>query len=220
MPFAPPTRAIHCLGDSITEAAGLPEGGRWTVILQRLLDEAEPGLHAVHNHGVGGNTSTMGMERMRNEAIGCDLTIIEFGLNDCACQGFNVKNRVGLAEYSDNLRAMAAIVRRRGGAPVLVANHLPVYKNEVRQNDGHLHSEKVRAYNVAVRALATKLDAPLIDMEAHFAEPEQTGRDLRADGLHLNIAGNEVYARRIFAFLRSPESPLRPPKPPSRSSTP
>ncbi|MCC5842513.1 MAG: SGNH/GDSL hydrolase family protein [Opitutales bacterium] len=208
MSDSPSPITLHCLGDSITEAAGLPECGRWTALLQRLLDEAEPGAYAVHNHGIGGNTSTMGMERMRHETIGQGITIIQFGLNDCACQGFNVKNRVGLAEYLDNLRAMVAIVRRRGGQPVLVANHLPVYENEIRQSDGHLYSDKVRAYNAAVRDLAAELDVPLIDMEAHFADSAQAGSDLRADGLHLNIAGNEVYARRIFAFLQSAESPL------------
>lgn len=203
-----PNISIHCLGDSITEAGGLPECGRWTVLLQRLLDDAEPGVYGVYNHGVGGNTSAMGLERMQNERIGPEITLIEFGLNDCACRGFSVKNRVGEAEYADNLRALVAIVRRRGGAPVLVANHLPVYENEVRQNDGTLYSEKASAYNAIVRTLSEELAVPLIDMEAHFAAPEQTARTLRLDGVHLNIAGNEAYARRIFEFLRSQEGLL------------
>lgn len=208
MPAVSSTFAIHCLGDSITEATGMPECGRWTALLQRLLDEADSGICAVYNHGIGGNTSTMGLERMRNEAIGPDLTIIEFGLNDCSCQGFNVKNRVGPAEYADNLRAMVTIVRRRGGSPVLVANHLPVYENEIRQNDGTLYSDKVRAYNAIVGTLAAEMEVPLIDMEAHFAEHEQSAGVLRVDGLHLSIRGNEVYARRIFEFLRGADSPL------------
>ncbi|TVR17430.1 MAG: SGNH/GDSL hydrolase family protein, partial [Planctomycetota bacterium] len=80
-----PHRAIHCLGDSITQAGGLPECGRWTGILQRLLDEQAPDTFAVYNHGVGGNTSAMGLDRMRAPHIGPEITIIEFGLNDCSC---------------------------------------------------------------------------------------------------------------------------------------
>lgn len=196
-----PITSIHCLGDSITECQGLPENGRWTALLQQQMDGLQSGRYAVYNHGVGGDTSAMGLERMRKETIGKGITFIQFGLNDCSCRGFSVKNRVGLVEYVDNLRAMAAIVRLRGGQPVLIANHLLEYANEIRQNDGQLYSEKVRIYNDAVRSVATEMDTPLIDMEVYFRAPEQLQQKLRADGLHLNIAGNRVYAARVFEFL-------------------
>lgn len=192
---------IDCMGDSITEACGMPECGRWTALLQRRLDEVAPGSYEVYNHGAGGETTAMGMERMRKEAIGTGIALVQFGLNDCSCRGFGVKNRVGRAEYADNLRAIGQIVSRRGGRMVLFTNHLPVYAAEVRQNDGELYSDKVRDYNACVRELAAELAVPLIDMEAHFAEPGQAGRQLRVDGLHLNLEGNQVYARHVFAAL-------------------
>lgn len=192
---------IHCLGDSIVEASGLPECGRWTVILQRLLDADAPHAHYVFNHGVGGNTSAMGLDRMRNEMIGKDITLIQFGLNDCACRGFSFKNRVGFGEYLDNLRAIARIVSHRGGQPVLVANHLAVYHSEIRQPDGELYSDKIRQYNEGVRSVAAELNLLLIDMEAHFASAEFEGQSLRADGLHLNLSGNQVYAHFVYSRL-------------------
>lgn len=193
---------IHCLGDSITEAGGLPECGRWTGLLQRMVEaEGFDGVE-VYNHGVGGNTTAMGLERMRNEKIGADLTLIEFGLNDCSCSGYNVKNRVSLDEYDANLRAMVAIVHRRGGQAALLANHLPVYKDEKRQGDGALYSDKIRIYNRRVREIAAEDSLPLLDMEAVFAAPELQHRRLRADGLHLNPEGNRVYAEHVLAFVR------------------
>lgn len=196
------TLSIHCLGDSITEASGLPECARWTVTLQHMLNDEVPGTYMVFNHGVGGNTSAQGMDRMRNDVIGKDITLIEFGLNDCSCQGFNVKNRVGLNEYVDNLRAMATIVRQRSGRPVLVANHLPDYVDEKRQPDGKLYSDKIRLYNEGVRALAAELHLPLIDMEAQFTQRSAESASPFADGLHLNSEGNRFYAQVVHRFLK------------------
>lgn len=192
---------IHCLGDSITEATGLPECGRWTGLLQRRLEERAFPCIEVYNHGIGGNTSAMGLERMRNEKIGADLTLIEFGLNDCSCAGYNVKNRVGIDEYEANLRAMAEIVWHRGGLAVLVANHLPDYVNEKRQGDGELYSDKIRLYNHRVRKVAADMGLPLLDMEAHFTSQDLQGRKLLADGLHFNIEGNQIYAEAVHTFL-------------------
>lgn len=196
-----PITSIHCLGDSITEAAGMPECGRWTVLLQQLLNAHAPCRYHVYNHGIGGNTSAMGMERLRNELIGKDITIIEFGLNDCSCQGYNIKNRIGIDEYADNLRAMSAIVQGRGGKPVLVANHLPMYKDEKRQPDGNLYSDKIRLYNERVRSVADAMNLPLIDMQARFVQDSVPTESLFADGLHLSIAGNALYARLVYEGL-------------------
>lgn len=180
----------------------MPECGRWTGLLQRLLEaEGFPQVE-VYNHGVGGNTSAMGLERMRNEKIGADLTLIAFGLNDCSCAGYSVKNRVSLPEYEANLWAIAEIVLRRGGVAALVTNHLPVYADEKRQGDGELYSHKVRLYNQQVREVARVLNLPMLDMEARFDAPELRARKLRADGLHLNVEGNRVYAGLVMDFLR------------------
>lgn len=193
---------IHCLGDSITESGGLPECGRWTGLLQRRLeDEISPGFE-VYNHGVGGNTSAMGLDRMRNGKIGANLTLIEFGLNDCSCSGYNVKNRVGIDEYEANLRAIAEIVARRGGVAVLLANHLPDYADEKLQGDGEFYSDKIRRYNQRVREAAQDLKLPLLDMEVRFSAPDLRPRQLRADGLHLNVAGNKIYAECVFEFIQ------------------
>ncbi|TVR42682.1 MAG: SGNH/GDSL hydrolase family protein [Planctomycetota bacterium] len=134
--------------------------------------------------------------------MGPEITIIEFGLNDCSCDGHSVKNRVSIEEYRANLKALAKIVHGRGGQPILVANHLPMYSNEPPQPDGQLYSTKVAAYNAIVRELAQEMDLALIDAEAHFAAPEYTSQKLRADGLHLNLEGNHVYARALYAALR------------------
>jgi lysophospholipase L1-like esterase len=202
---------IHCLGDSITEAAGLPECGRWTAILQALLDAICPDRFAVYNHGVGGNTSAMGLDRLKKPLIGKDITLIEFGLNDCSASGYNVKNRVGIEEFADNLRAMIQLVRKREGTPMLLTNPLPVYVNEARQGDGRLYSDKVREYNERIRFLSVQQDTALLDMEMLFAAPQWIGEPLRYDGLHLNEAGNRVYAEGVLRELKAqPDLMARP----------
>lgn len=196
-------KQIHCLGDSITEAKGQPEIGRWPVLLQIRLEAQAPGVYAVYSHGVGGNTTAMGLERMRDPDIGAGITLIEFGLNDCSCAGYSVKNRVSPAEYTANLQAMVAIVRKRQGVPLLLTNHLPIYANEVLQGDQRLYSEKVAEYNQLVRELAAETGGGLIDMEAYFRQPQYEGLSLRKDGVHLNTAGNQVYADGVLEGLHA-----------------
>lgn len=83
---------IHCLGESITEAGGMPEAGRWTSVLQSKVDQWKPGTFHVYRNGVGGDTTAMGMERMKREEVDTGLTIIEFGFNDCSCRRWALKN--------------------------------------------------------------------------------------------------------------------------------
>jgi lysophospholipase L1-like esterase len=189
--------SIHCLGDSITQAAGNPECGRWTAVLQQRFDAETPGRVEVYNHGMGGNTSAMGLDRMRDRNIGPGLTLIQFGLNDASCEGHSVKNRVGFSEYCKNLKAMARIVAQRGGEAVFVTNHLPDYSREPAQPDGLLYSDKIRQYNQGVRDVALYLGAGLIDMEAGLPT---RGMGLTRDGLHLNVAGNLRYAEIVYGF--------------------
>ena len=191
--------SIHCLGDSITQAAGNPECGRWTAVLQQHFDAEKPGMVAVYNHGMGGNTSAMGLDRMRDRNIGPGLTLIQFGLNDAACNGHSLKNRVSYAEFCENLTVIARIVSQRNGKPVFMTNHLPDYAREPAQPDGLLYSDKIRQYNQGIREVAGRFGAVLIDMES--ALPTR-GMDLTRDGLHLNVAGNIRYAEIVFGAVK------------------
>ena len=193
---------IHCLGDSITQAGGLPECGRWTVVLQMRLEAWRPGAYAVYTNGVGGDTTAMGLERMGVAERDGGVTLIEFGFNDAACRPFGLRPRVGPEEYRANLHAMGEIVRNRGGEPLFVVNHRINFTETEPQSDGEYYGEKMERYNRICREVAESLDAATVDLSKLMAERKVDPAEFFADGVHLSASGNRTYADLVFGVLR------------------
>lgn len=193
---------VVCLGDSITSASGFAERDRWPTILQGLLEERWSGMFQVFNRGVGGDTTAMGIERMQAEVLPRmpGLVLVEFGFNDSCCREWQTKPRVGMAEFGENLAAIASMVRRRGGSVAYILNHIPVGVVG-RQGDGVSYYRRVAAYNAVIRKVAARARAPLVDWPGFIRRRALKAGDYLGDAVHLSAGGNRLYAESVFESI-------------------
>jgi acyl-CoA thioesterase-1 len=193
---------IACFGDSIAQCGGFAEKDRWPTILQMLLDAWRPGRYAVYNRGVGGDTTANGLERM-NSVLDLlpGVVTIQFGFNDANCRPWQTKPRVGIAEFRDNLVAMAQMAKRRKGSVIFILNHIPT---GIRggQGDGKCYYRRVAQYNSAIRAAAAVADAPVVDWPRIVSRLRIKSRDYLRDAVHLSANGNRLLAEAVFAALK------------------
>ncbi|HRJ71615.1 MAG TPA: GDSL-type esterase/lipase family protein [Terrimicrobiaceae bacterium] len=196
---------LICFGDSITHGKSEPEGFRWTAQLARELERRFPGRFEVYNRGVGGNTSAQAIER-----FGADvaphlpgIVLIEFGFNDASVPPGVATNRVGLPEFQRNLREIVRLVRAGGGRPVLLVNHpIPRLRGPGTQGNGKDYAINFRPYQPAIRDVAAKTKAPVIDLESAMRRARVPLPDLLgADNLHLSRSGQTIYGRHVLDGL-------------------
>lgn len=191
---------IVCFGDSITQGHGLGDDQRWT----GLLASALPGCEII-NRGVGGNTTAMALDRVVAEVLPLlstgTLVLLEFGLNDCALYPGRLRSRVSLDEFRANLDELVTLCTAAGATCVLVANHRVTQPAEC-QGNGRSRQDNAEPYNEAIRALAVTRQVSYIDIAGEAARHGyEAATLLHEDGVHLNPAGNMVYAGLIRAGL-------------------
>lgn len=119
------------------------------------------------------------------------------------------RRRVPLQRYAENLESMAQALHERGGgvAFVMLANRM-----DVQRRPGPLVWQP---YRDAMRLVAARWGAPLVDLPARF--PHEGGQRLFLDDIHPNARGHAVVARLLEDALLAagwPGAPLRQ-KPPS-----
>lgn len=195
---------VVCFGDSITYASGA-EVDRWPTILQMKLEAFKPGEFKVYNKGIGGNTTSQGLDRFINdiEPLLPGIVLMEFGFNDCsAVMG---KPRVGIGEFELNLREFHRAITAKGGTPVFIVNHpITQERADVKVNNGRTYGDNFYEYNPVVKKVAQDLNAQFIDIPAVI---EAKGIDIAeftgADGLHLSVAGNHEYGTTVFDALKT-----------------
>ena len=194
---------IICFGDSITAAKDFPEGQRYPALLQQRLDEWRPGRYHVFGRGVGGDTTTLGFDRFPADVLTRmpGVAVLQFGFNDAVVREWTAEPRVSLQEYARKLRAFVRAVRRRGGACVLIVNHIPG-PGWTRQGDGRSYPRRVARYNAAVRAVAAQTGAHLADLPALLKQRRVDPQVFLKDCVHLSAEGNKIYAALVFERLR------------------
>lgn len=187
---------IICFGDSITAGKSMPEGGRWTSILQESLSEAGEVSWDVYNRGVPGETIAQGLDRFEKdvEPLLPAVTLIEFGLNDASFHAGREIPRTGLAEFRETLKETARKILHHGGTPVAVVNHR-VDPDRIDPVSGRQTSRDLAPYQQAIRDLASGERLVLVDVEAGFGQQQSL---LAPDGIHLSAEGHVVYARLVF----------------------
>ncbi len=196
---------IICLGDSITFAGNVAEGDRWPTILHGLLDERLPGLCKVWNRGVGGNTTSQGMERVTPSVLPLlpGLLICEFGFNDAYFHPWANKARVGLNEFRDNLGSFHQLALDHDSTCVFIVNHTIDTPAEPQCN-GKFYDENYAPYTVAIREVAKALAAPAIDLPCMMIERGLVPADIvTEDGIHLTADGNRHYAEMVDEGLKA-----------------
>lgn len=200
--FRTPIRIV-CYGDSITEAAANCEADRWTAILAGRLNAWKPGRFSVHNRGKGGDTTARALDNVRDLLLPLlpAVVLLEFGINDAYVLPWTRIHRQDVAGFKANLAELQRIVMASGGLPVFLTNH----RSRCTHAQGNRRRFEVnyRDYNPAIRAVARRAKAPLIDLPVELNKREIPWKSLLgADGLHLSDAGNHSYAEAVFGALR------------------
>ncbi len=204
---------IYCFGDSITYGESDALRGGWAERLKtfciRRARETGAGADCVFNLGLPGE-STAGMKGRlgaeldaRLEAQNRAIVLLAYGANDASKTGRAFE--VSVEDYTENLSRGIDAARKRGCETALLsitpvtaaADGVPNAQRECRRNSF------VVEYNTALKELARKKSAPLLDVHARFAG---SGRQalFTTDGLHPNAAGHAIIYDLVKGFLFSP----------------
>jgi lysophospholipase L1-like esterase len=195
------------LGDSTTEGLDDPYPGHpvgnevyrgWADRLAARLAEDNPGLHYA-NLAVRGRLIGQIRETQLGAALAMqpDLVSVVGGVNDVLRPKFEIDVVAG------HLRAMVESFRAQG-ATVLVMT-LPDLGSSMRV--ARLVSERLAAYNQAVRDIATGTGATLVDMERELDVYDPRGWS--PDRLHANDVGHEYLMWGAAKALGVEEAPAR-----------
>ena len=186
-----PFRRILCFGDSTTKGVtsrGFFEQFTLSPVegyipkLGRLLRQEFGDRGQLFNSGIGGETTTQGLERLRIEIRSAryDLVLILEGVVD-------VNNpQPGFEQARFNLKEMMRVVKGEG-IPVIIGTAPPLNDDGFRTRG----AENIPKLNEIIREEAALEKVPLADHAQAF------GRDLTLqgpDGLHPNDAGYELIA--------------------------
>jgi lysophospholipase L1-like esterase len=217
----PKPGGIIMFGDSTTAL----RAGAVKKVYSVRVGEALQGIGsslAVHNAGLGGNTTRDARKRFERDVLRHQprVIVMQFGINDSAVDVW--KNppatgpRVPLAEYVGNLRAMISTAHEKKAKVILMTTNpirwtplltdrygKPPY--DAGKEDG-FDSLHLAAYNEALRKLAAELQVPLVDVRAAypaFAMKHQTTIDgLLLDGMHPNDLGHQLVGELLVPAIR------------------
>lgn len=198
-------RNIVCFGDSITHAQAYAEGDRWTARLAFHLEAAQPGRFEVFNRGIGGNTTALGLDRIKNDVIPLlpGLVLIQFGINDAYVFPWAKIPRVSLSSYSENLQEILRQIRAAQGDAIIIINH-PVTLGRERhpQGNGESIGANLAPYNRAAWDLAQREKLPTVNIpELLECEDIPMEEFWSEDCVHLSPRGNRLYARLVSSVL-------------------
>jgi len=197
---------IICFGNSITHAQNYAEADRWTTHLAFHLEEAAPGAYEVFNRGIGGNTTSLALDRIQIDVIPLlpGSVLVEFGINDAYVTPWAKIPRVALPGYKENLLELIRQIQTANGQPVLLINHPLAYSLQLHtQGNQQSVGANLEPYNGAALEIARHAGIPIIDLPSFLKLEQMRMEEFWAeDGVHLSPAGNRLYARLVFAALR------------------
>lgn len=174
--------AVVAFGDSLSAGFGADPGKSFPDYLQRMLDQK--GYHyRVVNAGVSGDTTTDGVERMREVlAAKPAVVILEFGGND-GLRGLPI------AGTRVNLEQMIVALQQGGAKVVLAGMTLP-------RNYG---TDYIRSFEKMYVDLAKHYKVPLIPFLLQGVAASGPGL-MQQDSIHPTAAGNEKVAATVFRY--------------------
>lgn len=212
-PPGPSFRRYVAIGDSMTEGLDDPyPDGRgyrgWADLLAERLATVNPSLEYA-NLAVRGRLTAQVHDSQLEPALAMDpdLVSVVAGLNDCLRPQFE------LASVAGHLEAMQVACVERGATVLTLtlpdlSDFMPIAR---------LARARIAEYNQAVREIAARTGAVLLDLAAEplTADP----RLFSVDRLHANAAGHRRIAAALGETLGLPDAerwwvePLAPPEP-------
>lgn len=179
---ATPPVKLAILGDSLTAGYGIKPEQAFPALIQAAL-KADGRDVAVLNHGVSGDTSAGGLDRL-DWVLGDkpDIVMVELGAND-ALRGI---------DPAVTERNLSAIIEK------LKAAGMPVWLAGMKA-PRNLGPEYVAAFDGIYQRLADKYQVPLYPFILEGVAQDPTLN--QADGLHPNPRGAEVVAQHLLPFV-------------------
>ncbi|HYG03865.1 MAG TPA: GDSL-type esterase/lipase family protein [Chryseosolibacter sp.] len=185
---------VACIGDSITEGAGIEDGERYPEQLQRLLGDG----YEVRNYGIGGRTLlergdfSYWQEEKYKEVLAWipDIVIIELGTNDSKPQNWIYED-----SFTEDYRAFIQSFKNLPGKRrIFICTPMPVFKDGGGITAGIVADEIMPA----VKQVSKKEKVKLVDLYTAFI-----GRaELAPDGIHPNAEGAKLIAENVFAVIK------------------
>ena len=206
---------VVAFGDSITLGIGAPEDAKiWPEILKERFKLE------IYNAGVGGNTSSQGLERIYTDVVARrpDFVTISFGMND-HCMSDIDKQHVKPDEFKKNLCKMIEIVRNNGAVPFLVTTNYIIegdrksYYYSRRDPDFYKNVGGAQCwldtYVEITRKTAIELKVGLADVRKACEEYDRYDflrslkNDKFDDGVHPHALGQLVYAETVGGLFKN-----------------
>lgn len=200
---APPPVKVACVGDSITEGAGLGDL-TYPIKLGKLLGAA----YEVHNYGLGGRTLLKKGDYpywnesyfQQSKSWGPDIVIIKLGTNDSKPQNWCYGAEY-VGDYEEFIASYAALPSH---PRILLATPCPVFGNGAAGISRTVVADEIAP---AVRDLVTRLDLELIDYHERMAGLDS----LFPDTIHPNARGTTVMAALAYEAIVGTDPEPSPP---------
>lgn len=190
-------RVILCFGDSLTAGNMLSwsdKGAVWPTLVEK---ESGGRMHMINEGKVERTTASVGEFRsvLRKFAeTKIDVVVFALGTNDSK----DLTTRcVPLAVA--NLKEMITLVRKgRPGVGVLIVGPSGIRKDalSVTMSSPEHRAQKLRELNVAFETLSQEMECGFVSL-LDVVPPES----LKKDGIHPDVAGNQLIARAISDAL-------------------
>ncbi len=184
---------VACVGNSITEGAGLHNEQTYPAQLAKLLGDK----FVVRNFGVGGRTVLKKgdypywNESKYQQALEWkpDVLVILFGANDAKPQNWKYEK-----EFESDYREMIRVFKKASpGIKIFVGQPLPVFKEAFGISPKVVEKE----VSPLVREVASKEKAELI----HFFGVFNKQSDKLPDGVHPNAEGAKLMAEAVYKSI-------------------
>lgn len=170
----------------------------------------------VINAGIGGNNTQDLLDRIQKDCLAHkpDITMLMVGTND-----MNTRKHIPLPQYTANLDNLSQQIRKSGSALILMTI-LPVYEPYLFTRHDRAfygtegHAARKEKVNAAIRQVALKHQAPLIDLHHVYEAIGHVGMDASSwlqneknsgntDGVHPTPDGYRAIALVVHGQLQN-----------------
>lgn len=198
---------IVCLGDSITKGyrPGVKEEEAFPARLEAALRKEKIDAEVL-NVGIGGETSTQGLKRLRTAVIDQhpDVVTVMYGANDSYIDNGKTSPRVPLDEYRANLTTIVRDLRKAGITPIVMTTN---YYGAAHPPDGSGKHPQLQMdiYMKACREMAAAENVPLVDHQQWWLDASKAGTDIETwmtDHVHPNARGHAEITKAMLPLVR------------------
>ncbi|HPE94975.1 MAG TPA: SGNH/GDSL hydrolase family protein [Bacillota bacterium] len=220
---------ICVFGDSITRGVVLDENGKYVFLKESFISLLESsGRYIIENFSKFGCTVDKGIAMMRKcekEISESDITLLEFGGNDCDFDWKAVSDdpyykhipKTPIELFSELYAKAIERIRELGSTPVMLTPPPIDAEKYFRHFSVDLVPERVliflgnvmhisrwqEMYSIAASRVARELSVPLIDIRSPFLARPDFDSLICSDGIHPSTAGHRL----MFGALRDAFDP-------------